>query len=117
MDPAPTTDVRRGRLAAVAFDFDGVILESSDIKTEAFVELFAHHGAAVAEGVREHHLARLGVSRFRKFEWIYEHLLGRKITDEESAELGDRFNALVIRRVLDCPMVRGAREALAALAT
>ena len=64
------------RLAAVVFDFDGVILESADVKTRAFVELYAAHGAEVVDRVREHHLANLGISRFKKFAWIAEHVLG-----------------------------------------
>jgi len=103
-------------LRAIVFDFDGVILESADVKTEAFVELFAHLGADQVAEVRRHHLANLGISRFKKFAWIYEHLLGRAIGDDESRELGVRFTELALARVLAAPFVPGAREALEALA-
>ena len=104
------------RIRAVVFDFDGVILESADVKTNAFVDLFADHGAAIVAGVRAHHLANLGISRFKKFAWIYENLLGRAITEAESAELGRRFGDLALQRVLEAPFVPGAREAVAQLA-
>ena len=48
----------------------------------------------IAAAVKAHHLANLGISRFKKFAWIYEHLLGRAITDDESRALGERFTAL-----------------------
>lgn len=102
-------------LRAVVFDFDGVILESADVKTDAFVELYAAHGEDVVGRVREHHLANLGISRFKKFAWIAENVLGRPLTDDESAALGRRFSDLAFARVLAVPFVPGAKAALAAL--
>jgi phosphoglycolate phosphatase-like HAD superfamily hydrolase len=103
-------------IRAVVFDFDGVVLESADVKTDAFVELFAPHGADVAAQVKAYHLANLGISRFKKFAWIHEHLLGRAITDDESRALGDRFTALALDKILAAPFVPGAAAALEALA-
>ncbi len=118
MDRAGTSEAARpgtGRLRAVVFDFDGVILESSDIKTEAFCELFSHLEPSLLSRVRQHHLDNLGISRFVKFEWVYRNLLGRPLTEAERLELGDRFSAIALRKVLACPLVPGAAEALAAL--
>ena len=112
---AVTSEVAAGRLRAVVFDFDGVILESGDIKTEAFCELFAHLPPALVAQVRVHHLANLGISRFVKFDWVYQNLLGRPLPDAEKLELGDRFSAIALRRVLACPFVPGAVDALAGL--
>jgi phosphoglycolate phosphatase-like HAD superfamily hydrolase len=102
-------------IRAVIFDFDGVILESADVKTDAFVELYAPHGAEIQAAVRAHHLANLGISRFKKFAWIAEHLLGGAISDAESQALGEQFSALALAKVLAAPYVAGAAEALAAL--
>jgi phosphoglycolate phosphatase-like HAD superfamily hydrolase len=104
------------RLRAIVFDFDGVVLESADVKTEAFVELFAPHGPELAAKVRAHHLAHLGISRFKKFEWIYANLLGKAITDDESRALGEAFSALSLEKILVAPFVPGADAALEALA-
>lgn len=105
----------RARIRAVVFDFDGVILESAEVKTDAFVELYADHGADVIERVRRHHLANLGISRFKKFAWIAENVLGQPLSDDDSAGLGDRFSELVLAKVLAAPFVPGAEAALAAL--
>jgi len=107
------TDARRIR--AVVFDFDGVILESADLKTEAFGELYAEHGPEAVERVIAYHLANVGISRFKKFEWIAEHVLGRPLTDDDSAALGRRFTDLSLEKVLAAPFVPGAEAALAAL--
>jgi phosphoglycolate phosphatase-like HAD superfamily hydrolase len=103
------------RIRAVVFDFDGVILESADVKTAAFLELYADHGAEVVARVRQHHLANLGISRFKKFAWIAEHVLGQPLSDADSAALGERFAQLALTKVLVAPFVPGAEAALAAL--
>jgi phosphoglycolate phosphatase-like HAD superfamily hydrolase len=105
-----------GNVKAIAFDFDGVILENAHVKTDAFVELFAEYGPEAQAKVKAHHLENLGISRFKKFEWIYANVLGRPISDEESHALGERFSALALEKVLAAPFVHGARESLQALA-
>jgi len=103
-------------IRAIVFDFDGVILESAEVKTEAFVELYADYGPAIVDGVRAHHLANLGISRFKKFSWIAENLLRQPIGEAELAALGKRFSELALARVLSSPFVDGAEEALIELA-
>ena len=103
-------------ILAVVFDFDGVVLESADVKTDAFVELFAHHGHDIAEQVRAHHLANLGISRFVKFAWIYENLLRQPLSEADSARLGQAFSDLALAKILEAPFVPGADRALAQLA-
>ncbi len=101
-------------LVAVVFDFDGVILESAEIKTEAFLELFAAYPEH-REAILRHHYEHLGISRFEKFAWIYRNLLGRELDGAESRRLGEAYSALVLERVLVCPPVPGALELLADL--
>lgn len=103
-------------IGAVVLDFDGVILESTEIKTEAFAALYAEHGPAIVAAVVRHHLDNLGISRFEKFAWISEHLLGRPLAAAEREALGRRFAELVRDRVLAAPFVPGAEEALTTLA-
>ena len=103
------------RLRAVVFDFDGVIVESGDIKTEAFLELFAAYPQHLA-AIKRHHLDHLGISRFKKFAWIYDNVLHEPYDTGEKIRLGDRFSAIVFQKVCETPFVPGAREALEALA-
>jgi HAD superfamily hydrolase (TIGR01549 family) len=94
-------------IRAVVFDFDGVVLESADIKTNAFRELFDGNEEAVT-----YHLAHVGVSRYEKFRHIVTEILEQPYTEAEERELGQRFNQLVLDEVLRCPFVPGARELL-----
>lgn len=108
--PIPNLDA----LEAIVFDFDGVILESAAIKGAAFEELFADHPQHLAS-IRAHHLENLGVSRFAKFEWIYENLMHRPLSAAESESLGQRYSALVMEKTATSPFVPGALEALQSL--
>lgn len=103
-------------IAAIVFDFDGVVLESAEVKTDAFVELYAEHGDEVVAQVRAHHLANLGISRFKKFAWIAEHVLRQPLSDDASVALGERFSSLALAKVLAAPFVPGADAALAVFA-
>jgi len=94
-------------IRVAVFDFDGVVLESTDIKTRAFSQLFDGDERALA-----HHLEHAGVSRYEKFRYIHEEILGISYTDEDEQRLGVRFSELVLDEVMRCPFVPGARELL-----
>ncbi|MDA1091405.1 MAG: HAD hydrolase-like protein [Proteobacteria bacterium] len=97
------------RFKAIAFDFDGVILESVAIKTEAMRTLFAAHPAHVDE-IAALHERHAGFSRFVKFDMIYRDLFKMPLAPESRTELGQKFSKLVLEKVLACPFVAGARE-------
>jgi phosphoglycolate phosphatase-like HAD superfamily hydrolase len=102
-------------VSVVFFDFDGVILESSGVKTCAFAELFQELSSGSIETILEHHRNNMGISRNHKFEWIYENVLKAPLSRQKRAELGCRFSAIVLQQILDAPMVPGAEVTLKAL--
>ena len=106
--PISHTDLAKYK--CMFFDFDGVVLESGDIKTDAFVELYV--GTGIEEQVKAHHLAHQGVGRYEKFKWIAENLLNQEHSRAMGEELGKRFSELVKAKVLSAPFVPGFREML-----
>jgi len=99
-------------IRAVIFDFDGVIVESVDVKTKAFAELYKPYGEVVVQQVIEHHQANGGVSRFDKFKKYHGDFLGTAISKDEIAELADQFSQLVLEKVVQAPFVPGAQKFL-----
>lgn len=95
----------------VFWDFDGVIKESLEVKTAAYVALFAAHGAQVADQVRRHHTANGGMSRFDKIPH-YLALAGEKVNPELVQEYCERFGALTLRAVIDAAWVPGVEAYL-----
>ncbi len=101
-------------LRAIAFDFDGVILESADIKTAAFMALYADFPEHLS-AIREYHVSNAGISRFVKFEYIQTKILGLPYTDPDRAERSAAFERLTHEQILRCPEVEGAAALLRGL--
>ncbi|WP_343329142.1 HAD-IA family hydrolase [Polaribacter staleyi] len=94
------------------FDFDGVLAESVNIKTEAFREMYLSHGDEFAQKVVDFHEANGGVSRYEKFKVFNGEWLGERITDEKINELANVFSNLVVDGVVNAPEVTGANDFL-----
>lgn len=92
----------------IFFDFDGVLAESVNVKTEAFRNLYLHMGEDIAEKVVEYHLAHGGVSRFDKIRHYHNEFLNLEIKDEEVTEWANRFSELALTGVVNAPEVAGA---------
>ena len=102
-------------IKAVIFDFDGVILESVDVKGWAFQKLFENYPAVQARILAFHH-ENGGLPRSNKIRHILKEFLGLPADDAVVEAYCDRFSGLVFQRVVDSPFVPGAFEALEAFA-
>jgi phosphoglycolate phosphatase-like HAD superfamily hydrolase len=101
------------RYTTLFWDFDGVIKESVDLKTRAYVALFAPFGEAIAERVRAHHEEHGGMSRFEKIP-LYLGWAGQEASDTQVEEYCAAFARQVRQAVIDAEWVPGAREYLLA---
>lgn len=99
-------------IRAIIFDWDGVLLESAEIKTRAFARLFGEICPDRVSQVVVHHLANMGLSRHVKFRQIYEEIIGIPLAPDEEQALGRRFSALIETELLGAPLVPGAQEFL-----
>ncbi len=98
-------------IKTIILDFDGVIVESLGVKTQAFRDLFSDCPQEL-EQIMGYHLAHNSVSRYIKFEHIVTHILHQTYDEERKKELGARFSRLVRQKVIECPYVAGAEEFL-----
>lgn len=99
------------RKVLLFWDFDGVIKDSVDVKTRAFVNLFRANGPEFAEKVRVHHENNGGMSRFEKIP-IYLRWAGEEPSTELVREYCDQFSVEVLRGVIDSPWVPGVERFL-----
>lgn len=98
-------------IKAVIFDFDGVLVESVDIKTQAFAALFKEYPEHIKE-ICQYHKINGGISRQRKFLYIYKNILKKPLSKEKFNELCSGFHTLVVDRVVEAPFVDGAERLL-----
>ena len=98
----------------IIYDFDGVICDSVNIKTEAFVELYLSYGKEVQQTVKEYHLANGGISRYEKFRYFQETLLGQSTNQEQINALANQFSLLVKQKVIASNYVPGVIDFLKA---
>lgn len=97
---------------AIIFDFDGVILDSVDIKTKAFSEIYSPFGSDVEQRVIKHHQHHGGISRYIKIAHYHQKFLGIELSSEMLDQLVRKFSELVFEQVLQCSFITGAKEFL-----
>ena len=98
------------KIKAVIFDYDGVIAESVNVKTDAFAELYKPYGTDIVQKVIKHHEANGGVSRFEKFKIYHKNYLKEDITQLEIDVLASKFSNFVLQKVIDSPYVTGVYD-------
>jgi phosphoglycolate phosphatase-like HAD superfamily hydrolase len=90
----------------IFWDFDGVIKDSVEVKSQAFIKLFNFCGESVIEKIRIHHRDHGGISRFEKIP-LYLNWAGQIPTKERVDQFCENFSQMVLRDVIDSPWVPG----------
>ena len=108
----PLRSLAGAHFRALLLDFDGVILQSAALKTQAFADLYAGTDpvrlAAIVDYVERHG----GVTRGDKLAHIERAFFGRAGDPQDVGRLAARFRALVFDAVVACPFVPGAQRLL-----
>lgn len=97
-------------IKSIIFDFDGIISESLDVKTEAFAEMYRPYGKEVEKKVVNYHEEHGGVSRYEKFRFFHKNFLSEEIDDQKVLDLADQFSSLVLDKVVASDYVPGVYE-------
>lgn len=99
-------------LKAIIFDFDGVIAESVAVKIDAFRRIFEAKCPEHIEQILTYHKVNGGISRYVKFQYIYDHFLKEPLSESESARLGELFSKYALEGVIAAPLVAGTKDFL-----
>ena len=97
------------------FDCDGVILDSNQVKTQAFYRAALPYGETVAQSLVDYHIQNGGISRYRKFEYFLQNIIGVGIDQKPLNELLSTYGAHVREGLLNCTIAPGLQELRQAL--
>ncbi|MDA8867891.1 HAD hydrolase-like protein [Gammaproteobacteria bacterium] len=98
----------------IFWDFDGVIKDSVEIKSNAYEDLFLQWGQQVSHKVRDHHRLNGGMSRFDKIP-LYLSWTNESVNEVLINKLCNDFSNLVKYKVINSPWVPGVVELISHL--
>jgi phosphoglycolate phosphatase-like HAD superfamily hydrolase len=98
-------------IKALAFDFDGTLIESNEIKDKAFYSIFSEWPEH-RDAMMQWHLANNTMVRKEKFKYFVRVFLGKVNHGQLVEKLTQRFSYLSYDAIVKCPMVDGALEFL-----
>ena len=97
---------------SIIYDFDGVILDSVDVKTGAFAEIYRDCDPSTLKLILKHHKTYEGISRYKKFHYYENFILKSNCNEERIEELAKRFHEIVFNKVVAADYIYGAKEFL-----
>jgi len=96
----------------IIFDFDGVILESNQIKIEGFYQLFKHYGNDKARRISKYFEENAGLSRYDIFNYFYKNIIEENLDEKKIRQLSVKYSSLVKDEVIKAEFVDGCKAFL-----
>lgn len=78
------------------WDFDGVLMNSNEIRDLGFFEVLKSYPQEQVEKLMKYHQANGGLSRYVKFRYFFEQIRNEEITEEQVQELATSFSEIMI---------------------
>lgn len=104
------SDFNIGAYQTIAFDCDGVLLNSNAIKTEAFFISTVSYGEENARSLVDYHMRNGGISRYKKFDYFLKQILDKSwYNQSELAKLLRIYEREVVNRLLSCEVGEGLK--------
>jgi len=88
----------------LVFDCDGVVLNSNQLKIQAYYDVAIKFGAnnSQAQALVDHHVKLGGISRYPKFEYFLREIIQQAVTEQAMQDLLESFTVEVKRLLTDC---------------
>jgi len=96
----------------VIFDFDGVLVESNEIRFGGFRMLLKDYPGAQVEKLMRHARANGGLSRYDRIRYFFETIRNESISENKVLEMAGRYSEIVKDKIIGCAPVNGSVEFL-----
>lgn len=96
----------------LVFDCDGVILDSNQLKSQAYFDTAIAFGAdeQQAKALMDYHIRLGGISRYPKYRYFLTEIMGQPAHEEDLDFLLDRFAQEIHQGLLKCKIASGLHE-------
>jgi phosphoglycolate phosphatase-like HAD superfamily hydrolase len=95
------------RYKSVVFDFDGVILNSNSMKTDAYKYAIQNYGDDHINEFLCYHKRNGGISRYEKFKYFLLEIATENIPNLTIETLLSRFSCYIDKKIDSCELVDG----------
>ncbi len=85
----------------ILWDFDGVILNSNDIRDIGFIKTLESFPKEQVDELMKYHHDNGGLSRYNKFRYFFEKIRGETVDDALILEYASRFSQVMLNRLID----------------
>jgi phosphoglycolate phosphatase-like HAD superfamily hydrolase len=96
----------------IIFDFDGVLVESNEIRFNGFRKLFKDYPQYEVERLVNYAKANGGVSRYKKIAYFFSEIRQELISDESVNKWASQFSKLVEKDIVEAEPVKGSLDFL-----
>lgn len=96
----------------VVFDCDGVVLQSNQVKSNAFAAALDGEPTDAVAAFVAYHKAHGGISRYQKFAYYFEHMQPREDAKAATQQALEKYAAIVQNELLHCPLIPAVEQYL-----
>ena len=89
------------KYSTIFWDFDGVILNSDNIRTEGFKYIFDSYSKKEIDMLINYHKINGGLSRYEKIEFFSQKILDEKLNDEQKRQYAQLYSNYCKERLCD----------------
>jgi phosphoglycolate phosphatase-like HAD superfamily hydrolase len=85
----------------IFWDFDGVILNSNEVRDNGFETVLKDFPTEQIEQLLTYHKQNGGLSRYVKFRYFFEHVRGEEVSEKEVNEWAAKFSIIMLNSLKD----------------
>jgi HAD superfamily hydrolase (TIGR01549 family) len=98
------------KIKNIIFDFDGVILESNQVKIDGFYKLFIEFGKDKAVEISNYFKSNAGLSRYDIIRYFFLNFYKEEISKNKLEFYGKKYSDIVKEEVIKTEFVEGCKE-------
>lgn len=83
----------------IIFDFDGVIIDSMDIRADGVREVFRNYDINVVDEFVKYYKYNAGLSKFEKIRYFYNEMLSEEISEEKINYYSEKLTSIMRKKL------------------